>query len=73
MNTLPRLSFSFMLLLAGMLSCLSCKEKFECSAENTVNIPQVMKDCFYFKEGTWWVYKNIKNKPLVRLDSQSVF
>lgn len=38
----------------------SCKEDFECKNENTVPIPQFMKDFFYYKQGTWWVYKNIK-------------
>lgn len=38
----------------------NCKEKFECSPSNTVLIPQNMKDFFFFKEGTWWVYVNVK-------------
>lgn len=43
------------------ISVNSCKEKFECSTNNNVPIPQIMKDYFYYKEGTWWVYKNKKN------------
>lgn len=43
------------------ISVNSCKEKFECSTNNNVPIPQIMKDYFYYKEGTWWVYKNTKN------------
>lgn len=52
-----------LLLIIILILCLqsSCKEEFECSSSNTVNIPQIMKDYFYYKEGTWWVYKNIKN------------
>ena len=44
----------------GALFLSSCDEDFECSSDNTVPIPQNMKDFFYFKEGTWWVYYNTK-------------
>jgi hypothetical protein len=50
-----------LLLLIISFSISACKEKFECSASNNIPIPQVMKEYFYFKEGTWWVYKNVKN------------
>lgn len=30
-----------------------------CDSTNTVLIPQDMKARFYFKEGTYWIYKNI--------------
>ena len=43
------------------ISVNSCKEKFECNTSNNVPIPQIMKDYFYYKAGTWWVYKNVKN------------
>jgi hypothetical protein len=42
----------------------SCKEKFECSTSNNVPVPQIMKDYFYYKEGNWWVYKNVKNNAI---------
>lgn len=50
-----------LLLIVSSIAFSSCKEKFECNANNNVPIPQIMKDYFYYKEGTWWVYKNIKN------------
>lgn len=43
------------------ISAWTCKEKFECNSNNHVPIPQIMKDYFYYKEGSWWVYKNTKN------------
>jgi hypothetical protein len=54
-------SISLFVLLPFFLCTNSCKEKFECNPNNTVLIPQIMKDFFFFKEGTWWVYKNVKN------------
>lgn len=42
-------------------SAWACKEKFECTSNNYEPIPQIMKDYFFYKEGSWWVYKNIKN------------
>ncbi len=50
----------YFMLIAGTISCQSCKEKFECSSGNSVPIPQIMKDFFYFKAGSWWVYYNMK-------------
>ena len=32
-----------------------------CDSANTVLIPADMKSRFYFKEGTYWIYKNIDN------------
>lgn len=52
---------SLFLILCTYLIVSCSKDNFECSSANTVNIPQVMKDYFYYKEGTWWVYKNVKN------------
>jgi hypothetical protein len=49
------------LLFLAIIFFNGCKEKFECSSNNKVPIPQIMKDYFYYKEGTWWVYKNVKN------------
>lgn len=43
----------------ALFSC--CKEEFECTTENSVPIPQIMKDYFYYKQGSWWVYVNVKN------------
>lgn len=50
-----------MLFISSTMFFNNCKEKFECSSNNKVNIPQIMKDYFYYNEGTWWVYKNVKN------------
>ncbi len=50
----------YIVLLAGIISCQSCKKKFECTAGNNVPIPQIMKGFFYYKVGSWWVYYNIK-------------
>jgi hypothetical protein len=44
-----------------LFSLSNCKEKFECTSENTVPMPQIMKDYFYYKQGSWWVYVNVKN------------
>lgn len=59
--------FFFLLTLAALhLQC--CKpptdyvpptNKVTCDSSNTVLIPQDMKARFYFKEGTYWIYKNI--------------
>ncbi|MFA9213374.1 MAG: hypothetical protein ACEQSR_05950 [Candidatus Methylacidiphilales bacterium] len=49
------------LLFLAIIFFNGCKEKFECSSNNEVPIPQIMKDYFYYKQGTWWVYKNVKN------------
>jgi hypothetical protein len=52
-------------LLTGMLVFEQCKCKPEtvepvpCTASNSVLIPADMKDRFYFKDGTYWVYQNI--------------
>ncbi len=35
-----------------------------CDSANTVHIPEDMKARFYFKEGTYWIYKNIDNGEL---------
>jgi hypothetical protein len=35
-----------------------------CDSANTVLIPEDMKAHFYFKEGTYWIYKNIDNGEL---------
>jgi hypothetical protein len=35
-----------------------------CDSANTVLIPADMKARFYFKEGTYWIYKNIYNGEL---------
>ncbi len=35
-----------------------------CDSANTVLIPADMKARFYFKEGTYWVYKNIDNSEI---------
>jgi hypothetical protein len=32
-----------------------------CDSNNTVLIPEDMKARFYFKEGTYWIYKNISS------------
>jgi len=52
---------SLFFILLTYLSVICCSKEIECSTSNAVKIPQVMKDYFYYKEGTWWVYKNIKN------------
>lgn len=44
--------------------CSSCKdsvqdEKTVCTAQNTVYVPKDMKDRFFFKEGSYWIYKNL--------------
>jgi hypothetical protein len=36
------------------------QEETVCSAANTVLIPQDLKDRFFFKEGTYWIYQNIQ-------------
>lgn len=59
-----------LLLFISSIAFSSCKEKFECNANNNVPIPQIMKDYFHYKEGTWWVYKNVKNNTY---DSMWVF
>lgn len=44
--------------------CSSCKDKNEpetvCTPANTVLVPQDMKARFFFKEGTYWIYKNLQ-------------
>ncbi len=65
-----RIISSLLLILCAYLIVSCSKSNFECSSANTVNIPQVMKDYFYYKEGSWWVYKNIKNNTY---DSMWVF
>lgn len=52
---------SLFLILFTFFIVACSKDKIECSSTNTVNIPQVMKDFFFYKEGTWWVYKNVKD------------
>ncbi len=62
MNTsILNLSTLFVILNTGF--CSSCKDKNEpetvCTSANTVPVPQDMKDRFFFKEGTYWIYKNL--------------
>jgi hypothetical protein len=36
------------------------QEETVCSAANTVLVPQDLKDRFFFKVGTYWIYKNLQ-------------
>lgn len=67
MNTsILNLSTLFIILNIGF--CSSCKDKDEpetiCSPANTVLVPQDMKDRFYFKTGTYWIYKNLATQEI---------
>ena len=47
------------------LQSSSCNKTDEpqthCDSTNTVYLPEDARSRFFFKEGTWWVYKNITN------------
>ncbi|MBW7845603.1 MAG: hypothetical protein H3C45_08175 [Bacteroidia bacterium] len=58
----------FFLITLSALHLQSCKQPYDyvpptpvvhCDSNNTVLIPEDMKARFYFKEGTYWIYKNI--------------
>jgi hypothetical protein len=56
--------FIFCVLSVGFSNCKEDNQgddKTVCTPQNTVFIPQDMKDRFYFNTGTWWVYKNVSN------------
>lgn len=61
-HTLHFFLFLELLILIQSSSC-SNKNKNEeetvCTTQNTVLVPQDLKDRFFFKEGTYWIYKNI--------------
>lgn len=62
MNSILNLTTLFIILNVGF--CSSCKDKDEpetnCTPDNTVLVPQDMKDRFFFKVGTYWIYKNLQ-------------
>ena len=61
----------FLMLIAGVLSSiymLSCGDKptpkIVCDSTNTGFIPHELLDRFYFKNGTWWVYKDTSSSAI---------
>jgi hypothetical protein len=58
--------------LAGFLCLISCNKQnnihtppeLKCDSSNTAYIPIDARSRFYFKEGSWWVYKNIVNDEI---------
>jgi hypothetical protein len=62
-----------LLFLAGLLlQSSACKkktddqpeEKITCTPANTAYIPSDARSRFFFREGSWWVYKNVGNEEL---------
>lgn len=62
-NTFYFQIFPLLLIMLTVGYCPSCVDEPEtvCTPENTVNVPQELKDRFLFLPGTWWVYENIQN------------
>ncbi len=65
-----KITLKIMLLLMVALTNIQCSKtppdtnkqnNITCDSANTVLIPADMKARFYFKEGTYWIYKNIDN------------
>jgi hypothetical protein len=63
----------FLLIILLAFYVQSCKQptdyvpsapSINCDSNNTVLIPEDMKARFYFKEGTYWIYKNIETGEL---------
>lgn len=60
------------IILLALISLQQCQCKkndsitpaLQCTSSNSVLVPQDMKDRFYFKDGTYWVYKNINTNAL---------
>jgi hypothetical protein len=57
------LTYTSIVLLSSLL--FSCDERNKqeetvCTSANTVLVPQDLKDRFFFKEGTYWIYQNIQ-------------
>jgi hypothetical protein len=65
MKTLIQLIlFTSLLLLLQAVSCKSPDDKkLDCN-NNTMQLPQMAKDYFLFKDGSYWVYQNAINKQL---------
>jgi hypothetical protein len=59
-----KIIFNLLLTLVLLVSNLNCKRiKYAttaCNKKHRVEIPQRVKDYFYFKDGTYWVYQNQK-------------
>jgi hypothetical protein len=67
--------------LASFLCLISCNKQnnihtppeLKCESSNTAYLPSEIRSRFYFKVGSWWVYKNINNTDIdtvkvIRLD-----
>jgi hypothetical protein len=59
---------TFLLVVCFVVQSSSCSKTDEpqihCDSSNTAYIPSDARSRFCFKEGTWWVYKNIANGDL---------
>lgn len=45
-------------------SCKKTDDKHTECVNNTMSLPQMAKDYFLFKDGTYWVYENVSTKEL---------
>lgn len=69
MNTHFKQLGILLIILSIALSCQSCKDDKQematvCTPDNTVLVPQDMKDRFFFKEGTYWIYINLQTQEI---------
>lgn len=56
---LPILLLVFLFALFSKCQCKDESPVITCDSTNTVYLPQTLKDLFLFKEGCWWVYKEV--------------
>ena len=55
-------------------SCIKTEEpQTHCDIQNTAYIPTDAKSRFYFKDGTWWVYKNVNNNEFDTIIVKSLY
>lgn len=67
--------FIFCLLVVGFSNCKKPKQDPEtvCTSANTAYIPTDARSRFFFKEGSWWIYKNITSQALDTLVARDLF
>ncbi len=59
-TNMATLAFAFGIALFNLTGCSDkLQDDKPCVESNTVKQVQKLKDYFYFKEGSWWVYQNI--------------